>query len=224
MAGSIPGKGSTAFHRYRQKTQLYFTFADMKHYFLVAMLLLSLSATGQRFKAAAILGFNASQIDGDDLAGFNKLGFNVGGKAYGFFNERFSASFELLFAQKGSKSNQRETILVHDLSLTLNYAEIPLLFNYHDKNGAIFGLGFGYSRFLNYKRIESGVNTTNENNPVKMADWSFIADFTFVIKEHYGINGRYQYSMVPIAQWPGSNLRNFNVFNSVVSIRFLYIF
>jgi Outer membrane protein beta-barrel domain len=207
-----------------QKTQLYFTFVVMKYFFLAAILLLTFSATAQRFKAAAILGFNASQIDGDDLAGFNKLGFNVGGKAYGFFNENFSASFELLFAQKGSKSNQRETVLVHDLSLTLNYAEIPVLFNYHDKNGAIFGLGFAYSRFLNYKRIENGVNTTDGDNPVKNSDWSFVGDFTFVIKEHYGINGRYQYSIVPIAQWPGSNLRNFNVFNSSFSIRFLYIF
>lgn len=194
----------------------------MKTGILLILLFIGLSASGQRFKAAAIIGMNAAQVDGDDLAGYHKLGLNTGVKAYGFLSDKFSLSFELLFAQKGSKSSNSE-ISHTDLKLTLNYAEIPFLINYHDKNGAIFGLGFAYARFLNYKRFENGIDTTIEDNPVNNNDFSFIADFTFVIKDHFGINGRYQYSIAPVAQWPGSNFRNFNVFNSVISFRLLYI-
>jgi hypothetical protein len=47
----------------------------------------------------------STQVDGDDLAGFNKIGINVGPIIHINFNPNWSASMELLYSQKGHVQN-----------------------------------------------------------------------------------------------------------------------
>ena len=46
---------------------------------IILFLLLSGVCLSQDFRAGAIIGMNTSQVSGDNLAGFNKLGIRVGG-------------------------------------------------------------------------------------------------------------------------------------------------
>jgi len=190
--------------------------------FVSCFLLLVSSSQAQRFDAALIAGFNASQVDGDNLAGYEKFGVSAGAKAYARFSENFSLGMELLFNQKGSKSGLRPST-PNTFKLLLNYAEIPVLLHYHDKDRAIFGLGASYAAFLSYKRIESGVNTTTNEPPVLPKDWNLLLALAIMMaKQRLAINFRFAYSLVPIAFWPGSTIPDNKVFNNLLSVRLLW--
>lgn len=84
----------------------------------------------QRFKAAAILGVNASQIDGDSLYGFDKLGLTVGARLSYINNTKFDLALEMLYSQRGAsssifKSNDPKKI-------KLNFLEIPVIISLRD--------------------------------------------------------------------------------------------
>jgi len=58
----------------------------------------------QRFIGSAIFGGNVAQVDGDQVAGYKKFGFNAGGSLMIALDrkQRFFATIELLYTQKGS--------------------------------------------------------------------------------------------------------------------------
>jgi len=56
----------------------------------------------QRFEAGLIAGFNMSQLDGDDLIGFHKIGINTGGRVSARLSKRLRLNMEMLFSQQGS--------------------------------------------------------------------------------------------------------------------------
>jgi hypothetical protein len=96
----------------------------------------ALSKSGGNIKAGVRIGFVGSQISGDDLAGYNKLG------AYtGLFanlpiskNGKWHFQMELNFIMKGSSSNitaQEDGTLGDFYVLTMLYTETPFLFQYN---------------------------------------------------------------------------------------------
>lgn len=187
----------------------------------------------QRFEAAVIAGFNASQIDGDQNAGYDKLGFNCGLKVYARLGKYLSLSPEILVVQKGSKGRLVGSPVPYPFNfapnpfkLTLNYAEIPVVLHYHDKDRAIFGAGLSYSALIGYKRIESGFNTTGSDTPVSNRELALVADAALKVRKVFALNLRFAYSLFSIADWPMSNIVNRNgvhqVYNNVVSIRVMW--
>lgn len=66
------------------------------------------------------LGFNASQVDGDNFRGFNKAGFSVGGFVTYPINDRFSLQPEILVEQLGSASQQQ-------LIVQTTHVDVPVL-------------------------------------------------------------------------------------------------
>lgn len=177
-----------------------------------------------RFKAALVAGANASQIDGDNLAGYHRWGFNGGGRVYAMLNDNLSLSVELLYTQKGSSSTKHELQPDSAVRVTINYAEIPVMFNYHDQDRAIFGVGVSYARMLNYRYEEGGQNTTDDSPPILNKDISFLAEVTFSIWKKFGISARYNYSIASIGYNPKSPLKNHAMYNGVLSFRACYFF
>ncbi len=118
---------------------------------ICVILLSAYPSEAQRFKAAAVAGLNASQIDGDKLYGFNKLGLSAGGRL-SYANEgRMDVAIEMLYSQRGSAVR----MLANDPGdiIRLDYLELPVLFSvrdwYVEKDGyykvhAETGLSFGY--------------------------------------------------------------------------------
>ncbi|MFZ1562261.1 MAG: porin family protein [Saprospiraceae bacterium] len=120
--------------------------------FLIFLLfVLSPDCTGQRFKAMAIIGANASQIDGDNLYGFNKLGVSAGGRLSYANDKNIDYALEMLYSQRGSSvkifNNEDGN------KISLNYIEIPIIVSirdwYNEKDGyykvrAEGGISYGY--------------------------------------------------------------------------------
>lgn len=147
------------------------------------------------FKAYVVAGFNLSQIDGDNSGGYNNIGANGGVGVFVTYTDKFSNSLEITYSMRGAKSNAfKPPNSPGTFAYQMDYIDIPLLFNYHDFKIAIFQAGFSYTQLVRgkYKHLNGVLD------PERMYKWNidFVAGVTFLIKEHWGINFKYNYSLL----------------------------
>ena len=181
------------------------------------------------FKPAIVLGFNATQVDGDALAGYRKFGLNAGGTVFVRLPKNFSVNFEILYSQKGSKKSNNQLNIDAPSKLVLDYVDVPLIFNYHDKDSrgkeiAIFGLGFVFNSLVRFKIEDEFGPISNAKNPYQRFGLEAAANITFVFAKRFGANLRFTYSLLNIAKDPIaiSNLKNNGQRNNVVTLRLMY--
>ena len=173
---------------------------SFRFYFLVFILFaLADSAYGQRFKAGVVFGLNAAQIDGDNTAGFNKAGLHGGLRGVTVLGQKSEISFELLLSQRGSRAGLVAGNLNDPQKISLNYVEVPVIFNYKDwldEDGWYklnFSGGLSFGRLLGTKIQDISVDALSpffNNN-----DLGILFGATFYINEHFGITARYTRSL-----------------------------
>ena len=173
----------------------------------------------QQIEVGVITGINATQVDGDDLAGYHKLGFNFGGIARWKFHKKFSANFELLYNMKGSQSPPTKNSITL-FKLRLNYIDIPFLINYHDKQ-VNFGLGLSYGRLIKFEEILNGVSNPYTTQP-KKTDIDIIVNGNYEITEHFTFNLRFSNSLLGFRPFLTQKGKIASQRNRLVSIRFIY--
>jgi len=154
---------------------------------------------GQLFKGYVVAGLNMNQIDGDRSAGYNIVGANIGVGTFITYTDKFSNSLEISYTMRGAKSimNYKQS---HPqfFYYQMDYVEIPLLFNYHDFKIAIFQAGFSFNHIIRTD-FKEGFNPLI----VDFYNWNIdaVVGATFLIKKHWGINFKYNYSIL-------NNLKN----------------
>jgi len=206
---------------------------------------------GQRIKGYGIAGINFSQVDGDEVYGFKKVGFNGGLGATFPFNDNWSVSLEVLFSQQGANQKaQYNDITIHDSTivdgdtvyfdnvyngaykLDLNYVKVPILVQYTDRGRITAGLGFSYGQLVGIKEWEHGKlneSTTLNSGTYNKQDIDVLLDLRFRIYKSLKFNIRYSYSILKIRtrdfyDWYGQYTETRDQYNSTLSFRFIYIF
>src|SRR5690242_18846381 len=109
------------------------------------------------FEGGIVAGFNMSQVHGDYLGGFNKLGFVGGGELHINFTQSWFLGMEMLFIQKGSTSTPSND-QGYEYKLRFNYVEVPVLASYNDKDRLIFQAGLAYGRLFDAKEEINGLD------------------------------------------------------------------
>lgn len=167
-------------------------------------------------------GANFSQVDGDNYAGFNKPGINAGPIIHINFNPNWSVSLELLYSQKGARSKPDPNV-VNTYLLRMDYAEVPVLANYNDKNRVIFQAGVAYGRLVNVLEEINGIDNQNEE-AFASDELSYIIGGTFLLGEmkHFGINFRYQGSITSVGA--SANPQVVGLVNRLLTLRGIYYF
>lgn len=175
---------------------------------VLIFLIASHNSNAQIIKGEAFLGLNMSQVDGDEVVGFKKFGFYGGLGAivpiYKKNNFTFEGCIEVVFNQKGS--HQRQQYIDNgdgktgEYDLFMNYAEVPIMLYFTDKQVTSFGLGFSYGRLVGLREYEHGVRTnvtvnSGEYNP---NDYSILAEVKLRLYERLKLGVRYQYSLAKI--------------------------
>lgn len=153
----------------------------------------------QRFSSSVILGANFAQIDGDDFAGFNKLGLSAGLLSEYELKKSRTINIELLFNQAGSKSTLSFGLAPGVELIRLNYIDIPILFRINDweieerffKVYAEGGLNVG--RLFNTK-IENSFFNGLENDFTKTSI-GFVLGGGIRITKNLAFTGRYSRSI-----------------------------
>jgi len=151
------------------------------------------------FRAGMLLGFNAAQIDGDELRGFDKAGLSLGARFGLVFSPRTELSMDLLYSQRGSQSrpSRDNSTLLNKYSL--HYMEVPFLFHYKEwaavttDETAFYRLevagGLAYSRLIRARMqgnpFEGREELLNQN------DFSYILGFGFHASPVHSFHFRY---------------------------------
>ena len=195
----------------------------------------ALHLEAQIIKGEAILGFNLSQVDGDEVYGFKKFGANVGAGILIPFtkNGKWEVSFEALFAQKGSYQGPQysDSAASGEYKLILNYAEVPVLVIFTDKELISGGLGFAWGRLVGVKEWEHGQlveSTTLNSGTYSKNDYSILGDLRVRLWQGLKLNLRYQYSLVKIRTREFSDLAGNtwtrDQYNNVITLRLIWVF
>jgi hypothetical protein len=207
-------------------------------------LFLPCKTNAQIFKGMVIVGGNLSQINGDQVYGFNRIGLNAGLGAMAPLNKKKNVlmSMEVLYNQMGAKESGDP----FQYNTRLDYVSIPFLIHYEDRLGGLtFGFGLQYSALVNSKENWGlpadtihfmdypDMSTVKDFNK---SDFSLLFDVRFRIWERLKFNVRYQITCprMPIR----SNVRYFNglpltnsdyyswtrnFYNSSLSFRLIYV-
>ncbi|MEI7662224.1 MAG: outer membrane beta-barrel protein [Bacteroidota bacterium] len=201
---------------------------------LVSGIFISERVMAQRILGGISAGINLTQVDGDDLYGFNKVGFNAGpmvivplGKS-----RNWSASMELLYSQKGS--SHWSSVDSAKYQLKLDYAEVPLIIHYTDKKLISGGIGFSYGRLINYRETKNKFYDSlyKYQTALSYDDISILGDVQIRIWSKLWVDLRYQYTMKSLRTVSVDKFwlapRNEPVvrkqYNNVISLRLTWIF
>ena len=208
----------------------------MKRIILLCVLLFGLNSTtlrAQRIMGAAIAGFNATQVDGDEVFGYKKYGLNLGVAAILPINEKWSVSIENTYTEKGAHQRRKYLdSLDGSYDLDLNYLEVPVLLHFTDKEIVTFGAGMSWGRLVKITEQRNGYEmpgTTLESGIYRSSDLNLLLDLRFRIYQRFHFNARYAYSIRPIAtreiidsKTGKPNIRD--QYNGLFSFRIFYVF
>jgi hypothetical protein len=203
-------------------------------FILLTLLFTGISSRAQYIRGALIAGGNATQVDGDEVFGYHKIGLQLGAAAIMQFNKKWSVSLENIFNQKGSRQGPRFIdSLDGSYKLHLNYVEVPLLLEYTDRDRLTAGAGISWGRLVKvdeYKNSFHVDSTTLLGGPYKRDDWNLLIDFRFHLYKSLKLNFRYSYSLVPIAKRDVQDSKTGKInygesqYNNLFSLRLMYIF
>lgn len=181
----------------------------MRTPFTIAVLcLLSLGAHAQHFGGGAFVGLSTSQVTGDNLSGFNKVGFWGGGFTDYRFTPKSTMQLELTFIQKGSR--QTPTVKNGNVFyvMNLNYLEIPVLYKWYGIRNMSVEIGpqFGFL-LANTEEDNAGEIPQDPDTPFKVFELSGSAGLSYYFwKGRIEANARYSNSILPIrgevVRWP----------------------
>ncbi len=143
------------------------------------------------FSARIITDVNFSQIGGDLLAGYHRVGYGAGVGVGYRIAPRWTGHLELMYRNAGSRSSYYDPA---KRSINVHMAQIPLYASYLTwwDNGLSrihFDLGMIYGRIINstirFPKFEKYSTFIKDN------DYSMMVGMGFWFNEHHGLNVQY---------------------------------
>jgi hypothetical protein len=152
----------------------------------------------QQIRGGIIAGVSPSQVSGDRLSGFNKVGLTGGLLAKTALSEKVDMEIELLYVQKGSrKPIDPDNNDYEEYKLELNYAEVPLIFQYHFNEKWIFDAGISYGRLI-FSRESDEHGEFPVSLPFKKNELSINGGINYFLFRNVMMNWRISNSVLPI--------------------------
>lgn len=157
----------------------------------------------QRFGAGIVAGINASQIQGDDSAGYNRLGVRAGVRGIVRLTDRAEFGLDLLYSQRGSTTELFPNNNFLRFVIHLDYIEVPVWFSYKDwlhpdgyyRLQAFAGLSYG--RLFN-TRVEELVVIEDEQDNFAKNDLSVSLGASFRTGKRFSIGAHWTRSITPL--------------------------
>ena len=196
--------------------------------FILIFLFIYTNCYTQNFNASLIGGITTTQISGDQLSGFNKIGPKIGLSINRTINW-YGIKLELQYLTKGSKKNyntlNQETYMdnvTFDYNLQLNYIGVPILLFSNIKKNIQFELGAAMNILIKSKE-EINFYTDDSRN-FKNTETSILMGVQYKINEKYSLNTRFCNSILPIrSHASGEEYRlNKGQYNTVLSFSLYY--
>lgn len=194
---------------------------------IIAFVILPLLCMSQRFNLGLSGGLNLSQVNGDQLAGYDKLGLSAGVRTNIFLTERFDGVVELLYSQRGSASEITWSGNNAGYALQLNYLSIPVMAEFKDWRIEESGVEPYYRmRFqggLAYGRLFQSEESFGTGIDYPDNDVSLVVGIGYYATRHLAFTLRYTRSVIPL-DTVEINLRTINVIPHHITLSTQYMF
>ena len=152
----------------------------------------------QIIKGEVFFGGNVSQVYGDECYKYRKLGVHAGAGAMIPITSFMDIGLEVLFNQRGAYKrdsiNEHLGLYTGRYKLNLNYAEVPIMIYFTDKDRYSIGLGVSYGRVVGLSEyinktptgIELGDGKLHwKENEENMPDISHVTDIEQLVDAIY---------------------------------------
>lgn len=154
--------------------------------------------SSRTFSFQAHAGLSGTQVQGDGLGGFDKIGVMVGLGIESQIKLGHSLGFEINLLQKGSKKNaDPENGDYEKYKMTLTYVQVPLYFNYHftKKISALAGPAIGLLVSVKEEDLNGEIESNPDFNSVEL---SGILGVQYWISDRFRAEVRFDQSLLPI--------------------------
>lgn len=191
--------------------------------FTLLIILLPVYSSAQKFNAGIRFGMDGSQVNGDRLSGFDKLGLLGGVFVNRSFTERTSLQMEMVFIQKGSRKPTDDFNTYY--RMRVHYLEVPILFRYHTSTKFAFHAGPSFG-FLVFSEENDQFGAYPNAMPFRKFELAGNAGLLYSFNENWKFDGRYSHSITTTRPFPGKSLTFFDKgqYNVVIEFSFLYQF
>ncbi len=154
------------------------------------------------FSAGLLAGFAATQVNGDAISGFHKIGLNGGAYVQFGLGEKLDGRIEIAYIGKGSRRlvNQ-DSADRRRWGYTLDYLEVPLLINYSLHKVCLQGGLYG-SVLLSGSYFEDGADFPIPNPQMRPFDIGLVAGASYDLTERFFLSGRLTTSAISIRPPP----------------------
>jgi len=193
---------------------------------LIPFLLWSVAAQAQRFNAGLVGGLSGTQLDGDGLSGFNKLGLYAGAFVNREINDRWSWQFEMAYSQKGSRRVVKPETLDEGpwIRLQMHYIDVPLLVIWDFRDDIALEGGVSGNLLLSYAYNDLRNNLLNTN--FSRFESAILLGARYQVQEQLYVFARANYSLFSID--PNANFLPFfallqrGTYNNVITLGLRY--
>ena len=144
------------------------------------------SASAQSFRAQAVLGLNATQIDGDALWGYNQAGILGGLKVALPLSDVISLQVGMLYSAKGSRNGEYEPGFT---IIRLSYLELPVEIQGQLVNKVYLFGGLSPNYLIN-ARSDLGFGFEPSRTGFRNFDLCFTAGVLYRFADNAGVQAR----------------------------------
>lgn len=198
----------------------------MRQALLIAFLFLFNSVSAQRFEAGITVGAVASQLSGDQAAGYDKPGFEAGGFVSTALSEKIHAGFQIAYIQKGSRKTSNPDIGDYTFYRSrLNYIQVPFVLEYLFSKKISFDGFTGIAVLLSQEEEDQYGKIYNRKEFSKW-EWTAGLSFNYMLFENFQLILGMENSVLPVRKNDGSEIYRLDrdQFNSLLRFAIRYQF
>ena len=199
----------------------------MRFYRILAIVLLcgiltTTNSHAQSFGGGLIAGVSTSQVAGDLLGGFNKIGLLAGAYTNLKVKETISLQFEITYIEKGSRNPKIHEDNTPD-EITLSYIEVPLSINLQQKENLGVDVGI-LPAFLINSEMNDYLSDFEADPAFTKYDFGVFAGINYHITDNIILNTRISNSIIPIRPHVSGATNGWNKgqYNTVLSFAIHY--
>lgn len=167
---------------------------------LIAIWIAPMVSVSQDFNAGILAGMNMSQVDGDRMAGYNKINGTFGVFVNRKFNSVLRAQMEMIYTGKGSKRVADPDRGITDFrKISLHYLEVPLTLQiWYEKYRIHVDIGLSVGALLSQREVVD-TQVLDIVGPFRQTELGFIFGINYSITEQIAVSLRFAYSILPVA-------------------------
>ena len=184
---------------------------------------LAIISHAQDFGGGIIAGISTSQVSGDQLGGFNKVGFLVGAFTKKSISQLLSVQMEMTYIQKGSNNPKMNKNQIQDISIS--YIEVPISVNYYQTKMTSFEVGIQTAFLLNFSDNDLyGQIPNNQSTTFNKVDLGAFIGISHDLTDKIKLNSRISNSILPVRPHASGVIYKLNKgqYNSVLSFTLHY--